>query len=340
MTLERSVVSAALTAVMLALAPAAEAQPTTLRMRGVFVAEHTSSRAMESFKAEAERRSGGSIEIELIPDTLGGGSREILDDVRTEKFFGTWIGSSNIARLVPEIGAMSLPFVFENWDQVARALKGPVGTLLEAKLASKGYTALGWMQFGARQVTNSRKPLRTLDDFKGLKIRLQPNEMHLAIFRALGANAIAMDLKDLYVALRQGDIDAQENPYAIIYDYKWYEHQKYLSDTAHVLDLIAIVANRNAFMRLQPHEQKAILEAAAIASAQQWKTAAAEDADALVKLKTEIGMQFDPLPPATRVALRKATAVVIDDAMKRVGDELVNEILAVKKVSAGKGDRR
>jgi tripartite ATP-independent transporter DctP family solute receptor len=337
MKLGRSVVGAALTAAMLALAPGAEAQPTTLRIHGVFVAEHTSSRAMEIFKAEAGRLSGGSIAVELIPDTLGSGAREVLDEVRTQNVFGTWIGSANISRLVPEIGAMGLPFVFENYDEVNRAIEGPVGPLLEAKLTAKGFTALGWMQLGARNVTNSKKPLRTLDDFRGLRIRLQPNEMHLAIFRALGASPVAMDLKDLYVALRQGDIDGHENPYSIIYNYRFYENQKYLSDTAHVLDLIAFIANRKAFMSLQPQQQTAIREAAAIAVAQQWKMAAAEEAGALVKLK-EKGMQFDPLPPETRVALRRATAVVVDDARKQVGDELVNRILAASKSGVGRGN--
>jgi tripartite ATP-independent transporter DctP family solute receptor len=335
MKLWRSIAAAALAVLTVELA--AQAQPTTLRMRGVFVAEHSSSRAMETFKAEAERRSGGSIAFDLIPDTLGNGAREVLDDVRTEKAFGTWIGSANVARLIPEIGALSLPFVFENYGQVTRALEGPAGRILEARLAAKGYTSLGWMILGARNVTNSKQPLRTADDFKGLRIRLQPNEMHVAIFRALGASPVAMDLKDLYVALRQGDIDAQENPYAIIYDYRWYEHQKYLSDTAHVLDLIAVVANRKMFMSLQPRDQKAIREAAAIASAQQWKMAAAEDAAALAKLQAEKGMQFDPLPPETRAALRRATSAVIDDAKKRVGDELVDGILAAAKDGAHEG---
>jgi len=288
---------------------------------------------MEIFKAEAERRSGGTLAIELIPDTPGvGGAREVMDEVRTQNAFGTWIGAPGFSRLVPEIGALSLPFVFDNFDQVARALKGPVGTTIEAKLAAKGFTVLGWMQWGARHVMNSKRPLRTLDDFKGLKIRVQVNETHLATFRALGANPVALDLKDIQTALRQGDVDGYEGPYLTIYNYKFYEHQKYISDSGHVLDLIAVVVNRKAFMSLQPREQKAIREAAAIACAQEWKMAAAEDAGALVKLK-EKGLQFDTLPPKNRAALRRSTAVVVDDARKRFGDEVVNSILA----SAGTG---
>jgi TRAP-type transport system periplasmic protein len=333
MKLRYSIVVAVLAAAVAAVAPAAtHAQSTALRVYGAYIAEDPTSKAMLIFKTEAERLSGGSLEFEIVPNTIGGGARQLVDELRTQNAFGIWIGASNMSRLVPEIGALGLPYVFDNFDQVARAVKGPAGAIIEAKLAAKGFTSLGWMMYGAHHVTNSKKPLRTLDDFRDLKIRVQPNETHLAIFRALGANPVAMDLKDLLLALRQGDIDAHENSYWLLYHDLYTQNQKYLSDSAHLLDLIAFVVNRKAFMSLQPREQKAIREAAAIACAQQWKMAAAEDAGALVTLK-EKGLQFDPLPPETRAALHQATAVVVDDARKRFGDEVVDSIL----VSAGTG---
>jgi tripartite ATP-independent transporter DctP family solute receptor len=331
MKLRRSVASVALAATVLAFVTAAQAQPTTLRLSSPFVAKHASSRGMEIFKAEAARLSGGSIEVELIPNTPGAaGTREYLDEVRTQNVFGIWIGSAHLSRLVPEIGALGLPYVFDNYDQVARALRGSAGAAIEAKLAAKGFTSLGWMMYGAHHVTNSKRPLRTLDDFRDLKIRVQPNETHLAIFRALGANPVAMDLKDLFPALRQGDIDAHENSYWLLDNDLYTQNQKYLSDSAHLLDLIAFVVNRKAFISLQPAQQKAIREAAAIAVAQQWKMVDAEEADSLVKLK-EKGVQFDPLPRETRAALRRATAVVVKDARKRIGDEIIDNILAASK---------
>jgi TRAP-type transport system periplasmic protein len=332
-----SVFGATLAAAILLRAPVSQAQPTTLKVYGSLIAEDTSSKAVEIFKTEAERLSGGTIEFEVIPSTPNvGGAREIVDEVRTQNAFGIWIGASNMSRLVPEIGAMGLPFVFDNFDQVARALKGPVGTLIEAKLAAKGFTTLGWMQWGARHVINSKRPLMVPNDFKGLKIRVLPNEMHLAIFRALGANPVGLDVKDLYLALRQNDIDGLENPYSTINDYKFYEYNnKYVSDSAHVLDLIVFLASRKAFMSLQHKEQKAIREAAEIACARQWEMAAAKETGALAILR-EKGVQFDPLPPETRVALRRATAVVIEDAKNRLGEKLVDGVLATTS-GAGAG---
>jgi tripartite ATP-independent transporter DctP family solute receptor len=331
MTFRHSVTGIALAAAVFALSPAAKAQTTILRVHSAFVAEHSASKAMEVFKAEAERLSGGSIQVEVVSGTAGvSGTREVLDDVRTQNAFGLCIAAGHMARLIPEIGALSLPYVFHDYDDVARALKGRVGAAIEAKLAAKGLMSLGWLMFGAQNVVNSKRPLRTLEDFKGLKLRLHADETHLAIFRALGANPVALDLKDLYLALQQGDVDGQENSYSVIYNYKFYEYGKYLSDTGHILDLIPVVANLKTFMSLDARQQKAIREAAAIAVAQQWKTMAVEDADALAKLK-EKGVQFDPVSPQMRAALRRATAVVVADARKRVGGELVDSVLAAGK---------
>jgi TRAP-type transport system periplasmic protein len=330
MKLRHFVVSAALAGAVLAFAEAAQAQTTTLLLRSAFDAQHTSSKAIEVFKAEAEHRSGGSIQVELNTAKGVVSTKAVLDDVRTQNVFGTWILTSHMAHLIPEMGALGLPYLFDNYDQVARALKGPVGAAIEARLAAKGFTLLGFMVYGAQNVMNAKRPLRTLDDFRGLKLRALPDETHLTTFRALGATAVGLDFKDLEFALRQGDVDGSENSYSVIYNFELYKYAKYLSDTAHVLDLIAFVVNRKAFMSLQPEQQKALRDAAAIALPPQWKMVESGEAEALAKLK-EMGMQFDPLPPETRVALRRATAVVVEDAKKRVGNELIASMLAASK---------
>jgi TRAP-type transport system periplasmic protein len=335
MRLRCSVAGMTLAAVVLAFAPAAQAQPTTLRLHGHMIASDPSSKAMEIFKTEAERLSGGALGFEVIPGTPVDGGRELVDELRTQNAFGIVLGAPNLSRLVPEIGALGLPFVFGRFDQVARALNGPAGALIEAKLAAKGFTTLCWMDWGVRNVLNSKKPLRTLDDLKGLKIRLPPDETHLAIFRAMGANPVGLDFKDVFPALRHGDIDGVETSYTAIEDLKLYEFEKYLSDSAHVHDLIIFLANKKMLASLAPREQKAIREGAAIACAQQWKMEAVREAAALKNLK-EKGMQFDSLPPETRVALRRATAGVIKDVRKRLGDKLVDSVLTAARSGAGR----
>jgi hypothetical protein len=166
------------------------------------------------------------------------------------------------------------------WFRIVKAdgttfvLDGNVGKLLDQKMADKNFLVLGWMELGSRNITNSKRPIKTMEDLKGLKIRLQPNETHLATFRALGANAVAMDVKELYSAMEQKVLDGQENPFPIIRAGRYNEVQKYLSNSGHFFDFILILANKKSFEALKPEHQKAIRDAMNTAVASQRAAAA------------------------------------------------------------------
>jgi tripartite ATP-independent transporter DctP family solute receptor len=321
-----SICAAALAAVM-SLASPAHAEPLVLRIGSPFSPDHSSSKAVEVFRIELVRRTQGAVDVEFIPDMKLGGAKELIDGLRADKIFAVPSPIPYLSRLVPETEALSLPFVFRDADRARLAVDGAIGKVIETRLVAKGFVPLGWFALGARHVTNAKRPLTTLDDFKGLRIRVQPSETHMATFRALGANPVAMDIKDVYTALKQGDIDAQENPYEPIYGTRFYEVQKYLSDTGHVFDLILFIASKKTFTGLPPEQQKAIKDAARIATDQQWKMAGTVDDAAFAALKAS-GMQFDPVPAATRAALKKAMSGVIDDAKKRMGAALVDQVVA------------
>jgi TRAP-type C4-dicarboxylate transport system substrate-binding protein len=331
MKLIRFFAGAALATAVLAIPPPAAAQVTTLRIESILPATHATSRAMEIFKAELERRSGDSIEVEVLAGSQRG-LKELIDAVYVGGVFATWTGIGNFSRVVPEIEAVSLPFISENYDQARRTI-APVMPLITTKLDAKGFTVLAWTEQGPMQVSNSKRPLKTLEDFKGLNIRVLPNATHLATFQALGARPVAMDLKDVDAALRHGDIDGQEQDYATIYANRNFESQKYLSDTRQFLDFHVLAANKSAFASLNPMQQKAVREAATIAAVQQRKLSTAVEATALARLQ-ELGMQFDPLSRETRAALRRATASVIDDVKKGVGADVVNKVLAANGAPA------
>ncbi len=314
-------------ALSLGLITGASAQTQTLRIAGNFAADHSSSKAMEVFKTELKRLSGGTLEVDLFPSMQLGGAKENVDAVRAATIFGTWVGTAFVSRLVPEIEAVSLPFVFETREDAFRVVDGPVGTLLDKKLGDKGFTALGWMELGARHLTNNRRPIKTAEDFKGLKIRLQPNETHLATFRAFGSNPVAMDVKELYSALQQGVVDGQENPYPIIVASRYFEVQKYLSNTGHFFDFIVLLANKKQFEALSADHKAAVAGAAKAALLVQRKMAAESDSVARAEL-TAKGMQFDEMTPEALAELRKVSAPVVDSVKKRAGADLVEQVIA------------
>jgi TRAP-type transport system periplasmic protein len=314
----------------------ADAQETTLQIVSNLPAIHASSKAMEVFKAEVARQSRGSIQLAISAGDPRG-LNELIDAVHVGSIFATWTSIGNFSRVVPEITATTLPFAFANYDEARRAVSaGPVGSLITTKLEAKGFVVLAWMELGAMHVTNSKRPLKTLDDFKDLSIRVLPNATHLATFKALGARPVAMDLKDVGAAMRQGDIDGEEQDGATSYGNKYYDSQRYLSDTAHFHEFHVLVANKKAFAQLTPAQQKAIREAAKIAAIQQSKMSTEAQAAALMGLQAK-GIQFDPLSRETRLALRRATTGVIEDVSKWVGADIVNKVLMANRVSGKSG---
>lgn len=316
---------AALAAALAFTVPAAAQQK--LQIAGNFAAEHPSSVAVEQvFRKEIARLTNNQLQVDVFPAMQLGGAKENVDAVRSGTLAITWVGAAFLSRIAPELEAVSLPFVFTNRETAFRVIDGPVGVAIDKKLQDKGFISLGWMELGMRHITNSRGPIRTLADLKGLKLRLQPNETHLATFRALGANPVAMDVKELYSALEQKVVDAQENPYTVISASRYGEVQKHISNSGHFFDFIAVVASKKAFEQLKPEHQKAVREAMTATIAHQRKLAIETEAKVLPELKAK--MTYTEIAPAALAEMRTAAAPVIDSVKKRAGAELVEQVLA------------
>lgn len=315
-------------------APAVLAQsPSVLRIAGNFAPQHSSSVAVMAFKKEVEEVSKGAIVIEVFDNMQLGGAQENVTQTRAGTIHMTWVGMAFLSRTVPELEAVSLPFLFPTREAAYKVMDGRVGDLIEGRMADKGFTSLGFMELGPRQVTNSVRPIRSMADLRGLKIRLQPNETHLATFRALGANAVAMDIREVYSALEQKVIDGHENPYNLIVASRFFEVQKFVSNTAHFFDFISVAANKRRIESLPAEHRTIIKSAMAKAVASQRAGAAKADDEALVTLQQR-GMQYDALPESERTAMRNATAGIVDEIRKRVGAPLVDSVLdEVRKVA-------
>jgi tripartite ATP-independent transporter DctP family solute receptor len=298
-----------------------------LRIAGNFTLDHSSTLAIEQFKKEVESASKGSLIIETFPNMQLGGAQENVTQTRAGTIAMTWVGMAFLSRTVPELEAVSLPFMFPSREVAYKVMDGPMNDVLAQKLADKGFVSLGYMELGSRQVTNSLRPIKTMADLKGMKIRLQPNETHLATFRALGANPQAMDIREVYSALQQKVIDGAENPYNLNLASRFFEVQKYLSNTGHFFDFIAVVGNKKIIEGLKPEQQKILRTAMNNAVAWQRSVAAKADIDALEELKKK-GMQYDAMPASERELMRKATEGVVDQVRKRVGGDIVDRALA------------
>ncbi|WP_347309582.1 TRAP transporter substrate-binding protein [Defluviimonas sp. SAOS-178_SWC] len=292
-----------------------------IRVAGNFATEHSSSQAMQLFKQELEKLTNGEVEVDIFPAQQLGGAAENVQAVKIGAVELTWVGTAYLTRTIPELEAIGLPFQFPDRETAFKVVDGPVGAKLDEFLAKENFTSLGYMELGFRQLTNNVRPVESVADIEGLKIRLQPNETHLATFRALGANPVAMDVKELYSALEQGVIDGQENPFAIIEVARYSEVQKYLSNTGHFFDFISVVANKDRLAALSPEHQEAVRTAMSTAIAFQRELAAKQDAEALARL-IESGMTYSEVSPEFAADLRARTADVAASVRDRIDPEL------------------
>ncbi|HEV8643199.1 MAG TPA: TRAP transporter substrate-binding protein [Methylomirabilota bacterium] len=316
-------------AVLLVAGPDASAQQLKLRASGSFPAGHTGSIAMEVFKSEVARLTKGAVAVELFPGNVLGGAFEQVDQVRTGQIHMSWAGPSFYDRLVPEFNAATLPFAASTASQAFCQIDSELGTFLAERASEKGVLVLGWGSNGFRHITNNKRPIKKVDDLKGLKIRTPSGEIFSLAFRAVGANPTPIDIKELYQALQQGVVDGQENPYDNMWVRKFHEVQKYLSNSGHFYDWVAYFMHKPTFDALKPDQQKAVREAMFTAVSYQRALAERENNEALGKL-VKGGMKYDELSKEELGKFREAVRPVWDRIRERIGSKAVD--LAVKAV--------
>src|SRR4051794_5531088 len=147
------------------------AQQFKWRASGSFPPGHSTAIAMEQFKTDVARLSKNTIQVDLFPNNTLGGAFEQVDQIRTGQIQMAWGGLSFYDKLVPEMSAAVLPFGASSSQQAICQIESEFGRFLEARMADKGVLMLGWGQIGARHVTNNKRPIKSVDDMKGLKIR-------------------------------------------------------------------------------------------------------------------------------------------------------------------------
>lgn len=193
----------------------------------------------------------GRFEIKLFPNSQLGGEVDLLSQVRSGAVEIFTIGGLVISSVVPVAAINGTAFAFQNYEQVWRAMDGKLGAHIREHLAKGGlYTPSKMWDLGFRQITTSTKPIKTVDDLAGLKIRVPGAAAYSNTFKALGAAPVNMQYPEVYSALQTKIVDGQENPLALISTSKFYEVQKYCSLTNHIWDGFWFLINMRAWRRL------------------------------------------------------------------------------------------
>ena len=288
-------------------------------------AQSTHVAAVKFFKPYVEKHTNGAIIVELYPNGQLGGDRQVIEAVGLGTIHMTIPAVAVLSGFDPRFQVFDLPFLFNSRQEVYRALDGELGSKLNDLLPPLGIKNLAYAENGFRMITNNRGPVTKPADLKGLKIRTMENPIHMATFKALGANPTPMSFGELYTALQQKTVDAEENPIPLIYTSKFYEVQKYCSLSGHVYAATALLVNDAWFSGLSKEHQKVLSDAAIIYRTEQRKISEQQDKEMIEALKKN-GMKVNDITPEQKKAFFAATAGVYKEFAKSVkgGQELLD----------------
>ncbi|MBL3592611.1 MAG: DctP family TRAP transporter solute-binding subunit [Synergistaceae bacterium] len=307
----------------LALAGPALAKTYTIKM--AYVVPETQSThiaAAEAFKPYVEEASEGRIKVELYPNGQLGGDRQAIEAVQLGTVHMTIPAAAVLSGFEPKFQVFDLPFVFKSKEAAYKALDGELGDRLSSLLIPLGMRNLAFAENGFRHVSNNKGPITKPEDLAGFKIRTMENPVHMATFKALGANPTPISFGELYTALQQKVVDAQENPIPLVYTSKFYEVQKYYSLTGHVYAATVVLVNDAFFASLPEDLQDILVEGAVRYRTYQRELSQKQDEEMIAKLR-EAGMEVNELTEEQKRAFIEKTLPVYDQFADEIGADLI-----------------
>jgi C4-dicarboxylate-binding protein DctP len=319
-----------------AVASAQAQQPIVVKFSHVVTDDTPKGKGALRFKELAEAKTKGRVKVEVYPNSQLYKDREELEALQLGAVQMLAPSVSKFGPLgVRKFEVFDLPYMFADEKSLERVVEGPVGSGLFKLLEPKGITGLAYWFNGFKEFT-ANKPLRKLDDFKGLKIRIQSSKVIEGEIKALGAIPQVMAFSEVYTALQQGVVDGEENTPSNKYTQKMHEVQKHMTMSDHGVVMYAVVVNKKFWDGLPPDIRKSLNEAMAESTKYVWDIAKKENDDALAKIRAAKTTEIYVLPPAEKAVWRKAMLPLYQEYEGVVGKDTLQAIEQTVAQSAKK----
>ena len=311
------------TAIAAALAASVSAYADPIKLVMGFVDPASSSYAMggQKFADECKRLTDGQVEVEVIAGGTLGGEREMLEGAQMGTIDVVTVVNTVLSQFIPEMVILDQPFLFDTVEQAHAAADGKIGELVKAKAAEQGIHMIGWLESGFRD-TFSKNPIKSVDDFKGVKIRTMENKMQIAAFNATGAIATPMPATEQYTALQQGTIDACENAVGNMLKNRYYEVIKNVTNTKHQFTYILVGLSDRAWNSIPDELKPKVEEAMKNAVAWQRQNLKEINDEATAELK-KLGVNFYDID---REALKAKVLPEVEKLRNNVPQEWVDAV--------------
>jgi tripartite ATP-independent transporter DctP family solute receptor len=258
--------------------------------------------AVERMGKKLEAATGGRLSIQMFPSMQLGGEKEMIEQAQVGALQIARVSVGPMGPLVPELNVFNLPFMFRDAAHMEKVIDGPIGDELLKKLTdhpTANLVGLCWMNAGQRNVYNSKHPINTLADLKGLKIRMMGNPVFVETMNSLGGNGVAMGFDQLVNAMQTGVVDGAENNPPSYESGQHFRYAKYYSITGHLIIPEILVFSKRSWEGLSKDDQALIMKLAKEAQQEQRKLWYAREEESMKKMKeagTEINEIKDKAP--------------------------------------------
>ncbi len=275
-------------ATSLGLGPASAQAKLVLKASDVHPTGYPTVAAVEAMGKKLEAASNGRISVTMFPSMQLGGEKEMIEQAQVGALQLARVSVGALGPVVDDLNVFNMPFVFRDGDHMEKVIDGEIGDELLAKITASektGLIGLCWMNAGTRNVYNSKKAIRSLDDLKGLKIRMMGNPLFVDTMNALGGNGIAMGFDQVYNAMQTGVVDGAENNFPSFIAQNHFQVAKYISKTEHLIIPEILVFSKRTWGTLSKEDQALIAKAGREAQKEQRALWYKAEEESLAKMK-------------------------------------------------------
>jgi tripartite ATP-independent transporter DctP family solute receptor len=312
-----------------AAAPVSAQSKIVLKATDVHPTGYPTVEAVERMGKKLEAATNGRISIQMFPSMQLGGEKEMIEQAQLGAIQIARISVGPMGPLVPEMNVFNLPFVFRDAKHMEAVIDGPIGDEIMKKLSdhpTANLIGIAWMNAGSRNVYNSKRPITSPEDLKGLKIRMMGNPLFVDTMNSLGGSGVAMGFDQLINAMQTGVVDGAENNEPSYASGQHFRYAKYYSNTGHLMIPEILVFSKRTWQTLSKEDQDLIMKVAKEAQQEQRKLWYAREAEALKQMK-DAGVQVN------EVKNKQAFQDLVKPVWEKYGAQhkaLIERISAVK----------
>lgn len=323
----KSIIHALFAATLLAATGAgAQVREQAIKLAFAITGDNPQTRGAAFFKSEVERLSGGRMAVTLYPGSQLGPDLQVLSALRAGAIEAQLTTTSLLGGIHRGFNVYDIPFLFRDFRELHAVADGEPGRRLSEIGQANGFVILNLHSGAWRNLTNRTRPVASVRDIKGLRVRTLQNAVYIDFWNALGANPVALPFPELYTALEQGTVDGQENANGVTVYAKLTEVQKHFTATQHNAYVGVLLFSGPVWQRLNEDERNVLRQAGA--SSQQFWRQALLDNDAMLLRTIGEKLTVTPLTPAARAEMERLAQPVIDKTMATLDPALAQQVRA------------